>query len=89
MKLDLEMDSDILSGGHLSSGSDLNQGTHSNVRIGRDSVLVAGGMKNPFFVTGGRVLTEKEFDTWKKLYKDALVQSGLGPVLTRRYPDIS
>ena len=88
MKLDLEMDSDLI-GGSVSAEQARSSDTRNTVRIRNDSVLVPGGKANPFFAEGGRVLNEEEFETWKKLYKDALVRSGIGPLLTRRYPGIS
>ena len=89
MKLDLEMESDLVVGGTTATVQQQYEELQANVRIGPNSILVPGGKKNPFFSENGRVLTEEEFERWKRLYKDALVKSGLGPVIARRYPGIS
>jgi len=89
MKLDLEMDSDLVMGGTGFLDTQRAHELQANVRISHNSVLVPGGRKNPFFSENGRVFTEAEFETWKRLYKEALIKSGLGPVLARRYPGIS
>lgn len=54
-----------------------------------NTVLVHGGHANPFFSNENkRLLSEEEFNTWKRLYREALIEAGYGPTLRRRYPDM-
>jgi len=85
MQLDVELDTDLLNGVADARQDD----RRTNIAIGKNSVLVPGGKLNPFFSKKGRVLKPEEFEKWKKLFKDALVHSGQGPLLSRRYPGIS
>jgi hypothetical protein len=88
MKVDIEMDSDILGGG-VDSEAFTGEQEINRVRIGRNSILVPGGRTNPFFSKQSRVLTPEEFEKWKKLYKESLIHSGQKSLLTKRYPGIS
>lgn len=84
-RMELDIDEGLTTG---------DQGTYSSrilsnqKNLTKNTILVPGGSKNPFFSDAPdstqTLLSEPEFIKWKQLYRDALIQSGLEPLLAKR-----
>lgn len=65
------------------------KGSQSAIKRHSNTVLISGGVTNPFFGDKSTILTEPEFEEWRKRYLQALLQAGYEPLLKRRYPDMT